>query len=62
MQYSFHKPWVALAMDLQDNVNRSSALAEVSGKFTILDREGLQDVACDCYSIVREQYKSMGIF
>jgi CRP-like cAMP-binding protein len=32
------------------------------GKFTVLDREGLQDVACDCYSIVREQYKSLGIF
>ena len=32
------------------------------GKFTILDRERLRDVACDCYSIVREQYKSLGIF
>jgi CRP-like cAMP-binding protein len=32
------------------------------GKFTILDRERLQDVACDCYSIVREQYKSLGVF
>jgi CRP-like cAMP-binding protein len=32
------------------------------GKFTVLDREGLQDVACDCYSIVREQYKNLGIF
>jgi CRP-like cAMP-binding protein len=32
------------------------------GKFTVLDRERLQEVACDCYSIVREQYKRLGIF
>jgi len=32
------------------------------GKFTIVNREGLQDVACDCYQIVREQYKRLGIF
>jgi CRP-like cAMP-binding protein len=32
------------------------------GKFTILDRSRLQDVACDCYAIVREQYKRLGVF
>ena len=32
------------------------------GKFTILDRERLQEVSCDCYRIVKEQYKRLGIF
>jgi CRP-like cAMP-binding protein len=32
------------------------------GKFTVLDRERLQEVACDCYLIVREQYKRLRIF
>jgi CRP-like cAMP-binding protein len=31
------------------------------GKFAVLDRERLQDVACDCYVIVKEQYKRLGI-
>jgi CRP-like cAMP-binding protein len=31
------------------------------GKFTVVNRERLQDVACDCYLIVREQYKRLGI-
>jgi CRP-like cAMP-binding protein len=31
------------------------------GKFSVLDRERLEDVACDCYPIVKEQYKRLGI-
>src|SRR5579872_1356 len=32
------------------------------GKFTILDQERLQEVSCDCYRVVKEQYKRLGIF
>ena len=32
------------------------------GKFNILDRERLLNVACDCYSAVKEQYKRLGVF
>jgi DNA-binding transcriptional regulator YhcF (GntR family) len=34
------------------------------GKFTILDRERLQEVGfgCDCYRIVKDQYKRLGMF
>jgi len=32
------------------------------GKFTILDRERLEEVACDCYRTVNEQYKRLGVF
>jgi DNA-binding GntR family transcriptional regulator len=28
----------------------------VRGKITILDRHGLEDVSCDCYSVVKREY------
>jgi CRP-like cAMP-binding protein len=43
-------------------LQRAGLIRYSRGKFTVLNREGLQDVACDCYSIVREQYKGLGIF
>jgi CRP-like cAMP-binding protein len=32
------------------------------GKFSILDRERLLEVSCDCYRVVKEQYKRLGVF
>jgi CRP-like cAMP-binding protein len=43
-------------------LQRAGLIHYSRGKFTIHDRERLQDVACDCYRIVREQYRRLGIF
>jgi CRP-like cAMP-binding protein len=43
-------------------LQKAGLIRYTRGKFTILDRERLQEVACDCYRIVREQYKRLGIF
>ncbi len=42
-------------------LQRAGVIRYTRGKFTILDRERLQDIACDCYRIVKEQYKRLGL-
>lgn len=29
------------------------------GKFTVLDRDGLEDAACECYQVAREQFRGL---
>ena len=43
-------------------LQRAGIVRYTRGNFTILDRERLEDVACDCYRTVKEQYKKLGIF
>ena len=43
-------------------LQRAGVVRYTRGKFTILNRERLEDVACDCYRTVKEQYKKLGIF
>jgi CRP-like cAMP-binding protein len=43
-------------------LQRAGIVRYVRGKFTVIDRERLEDVACDCYRIVKEQYKRLGVF
>jgi DNA-binding transcriptional regulator YhcF (GntR family) len=31
----------------------------VRGKITILDREKLQEVSCECYQVVKQEYKHL---
>jgi CRP-like cAMP-binding protein len=42
-------------------LQRAGIVRYTRGKFTILDRERLEEVACDCYRTVKEQYKRLGI-
>ena len=42
-------------------LQRAGVIRYARGKFTILDRKKLAEVSCDCYRIVREQYKQLGI-
>jgi len=43
-------------------LQRGGMVRYTRGKFTILDRKRLDEVACDCYRIVNEQYKRLGVF
>ena len=39
-------------------VLKKAGLIEYSrGRITLLDREGLEDVACECYDVLREQFQ-----
>ena len=42
-------------------MQRAGIIRYQRGKFSILDRERLEEVSCDCYRIVRDQYKKLGI-
>jgi CRP-like cAMP-binding protein len=42
-------------------LQRAGVIRYVRGKFTILDRKQLEEISCDCYRIVREQYNQLGI-
>ncbi len=42
-------------------LQRAGLIRYTRGKFTIVDRSRLEDIACDCYRIVNEQYKRLGI-
>ena len=42
-------------------LQRAGLIRYVRGKFTILDRKKLEEVSCDCFRIVREQYRQLGI-
>ncbi len=43
-------------------LQRAGVVRYTRAKFTILDRDRLEDVACDCYRTVKEQYKRLGVF
>jgi CRP-like cAMP-binding protein len=43
-------------------LQRAGVVRYSRGKFTILDRERLEEIACDCYRTVNEQYKRLGIY
>jgi CRP-like cAMP-binding protein len=43
-------------------LQRAGVVRYTRGKFTILNRGRLEEVACDCYRIVKEQYRRLGIF
>jgi CRP-like cAMP-binding protein len=43
-------------------LQRAGVVRYTRGRFTILNRNRLEEVACDCYRIVKEQYKRLGIF
>ncbi len=42
-------------------LQRAGVIRYTRGKFVIVDRTRLEDVACDCYGIVKDQYKRLGI-
>ena len=42
-------------------LQQSGAIRYSRGKVAVTDRDRLEDIACDCYHIVREQYKNLGI-
>jgi len=42
-------------------LQRAGVVRYTRGKFTILDRKRLEEVACDCYRVVSEQYKRLNI-
>jgi len=43
-------------------LQRAGVVRYTRGKFTILDRKRLEEIACDCYRIVKEQYERLGVF
>jgi CRP-like cAMP-binding protein len=43
-------------------LQRAGVIQYTRGKFSILDRKRLEDISCDCYRSVREQYKRLGMF
>jgi CRP-like cAMP-binding protein len=49
------RPSVSIAMS---NLNRSGFISYRRGKVAVLDREGLEKAACECYNVVRQQFDS----
>jgi CRP-like cAMP-binding protein len=43
-------------------LQRAGVVRYTRGRFTILNRSRLEEVACDCYRIVKEQYRRLGVF
>ena len=39
-------------------LQKAGLIAYTRGSVTILNREGLEEAACDCYTIVQQQLKS----
>lgn len=54
MMLGTHRPTVSL---VAGTFQRAGILQYRRGTITILDRETLEDSCCECYRIVREQYK-----
>jgi len=42
-------------------LQRAGVIRYSRGKFVIVDRDRLEEIACDCYGIVKEQYKRLGV-
>ena len=40
-------------------LQRAGFITYVRGKITILDREGLEEVACECYRVARESFEAL---
>jgi len=43
-------------------LQRAGVIRYARGKFTILDHQRLEEIACDCYRIVKEQYRRLAVF
>jgi len=43
-------------------LQKAGVVRYTRGRFTILNRNQLEEIACDCYRIVQEQYKRLGVF
>jgi Mn-dependent DtxR family transcriptional regulator len=51
-----HRPAVTLAAGV---LQRAGLIRYTRGKVTVLDRTGLEDVACACYELTRKNYQRL---
>jgi CRP-like cAMP-binding protein len=56
MMLCVHRPGVTVAARL---FQRAGLIRYGHGQMTIIDREGLEDAACECYGIVRCQFDQL---
>jgi CRP-like cAMP-binding protein len=51
-----HRPAVTLAAGV---LQRAGLIRYTRGKVTVLNRQGLEDVSCECYEIIRKSYERL---
>lgn len=56
MMLGVYRPGVSLAAK---RLQEANLITYKHGKVTILDREGLEEVSCSCYRIIREAYEKL---